>query len=120
MLRFIGGLAFAGIFPAINAVLTQSTNPADRGKVFGYSYSAQQFGSVIGPIFGAALATWWGNQVAIGAAGAVLIPVVAVLYFFRPKNAAPADAKKAVSSAAATAFFVVTGKPVTRQPLRHR
>ena len=90
MLRFIGGLAFAGIFPAINAVLTQSTNPADRGKVFGYSYSAQQFGSVIGPIFGAALATWWGNQVAIAAAGAVLIPVVAVLYFFRPKNAAPA------------------------------
>ena len=84
------GLAFAGIFPAINAVLTQSTNPADRGKVFGYSYSAQQFGSVIGPIFGAALATWWGNQVAIAAAGAVLIPVVAVLYFFRPKNAAPA------------------------------
>ena len=90
MLRFIGGLAFAGIFPAINAVLTQSTNPADRGKVFGYSYSAQQFGSVIGQIFGAALATWWGNQVAIAAAGAVLIPVVAVLYFFRPKNAAPA------------------------------
>lgn len=88
--RFIGGLTFAGIFPAINAVLTQSTDPADRGKVFGYSYSVQQFGSVLGPILGGALATWFSNQVAIAAAGIVLFPVVAVLYFFRPKNPAPA------------------------------
>ena len=86
VLRFIGGIAFAGIFPAINAVLTQSTDPADRGRVFGYSYSAQQFGSVIGPILGAALATWFGNQVSLAAAGALLFPVVAILYFCRPKN----------------------------------
>lgn len=88
--RFIGGLTFAGIFPAINAVLTQSTDPADRGKVFGYSYSVQQLGSVIGPILGGALATWFSNQVAIAAAGVLLFPVVAVLYFFRPKAPAPA------------------------------
>lgn len=86
-LRFVGGITFAGIFPAINAVLTQSTDPADRGRVFGYSYSAQQFGSVLGPILGATLATWFNNQVAIAAAGALLLPVVAVLYFCRPKNA---------------------------------
>ncbi len=90
VLRFVGGLTFAGIFPAINAVLTQSTNPADRGKVFGYSYSVQQFGSVLGPVLGAALATGWNNQVAIGAAGAILFPVVAILYFFRPKAVDPA------------------------------
>ena len=30
--RFIGGLAFAGIFPAINAVLTNSTEPEDRAE----------------------------------------------------------------------------------------
>ena len=88
--RFIGGLTFAGIFPAINAVLTQSTDPADRGKVFGYSYATQQFGSVIGPLLGGALATWYSNQVAIAAAGVLLLPVVAVLYFFRPKSPAPA------------------------------
>ena len=81
----MGGIAFAGIFPAINAVLTQSTDPADRGKVFGYSYAAQQFGSVVGPILGAALATWFSNQVSIAAAGALLFPVVAILYWFRPK-----------------------------------
>ena len=40
--RFIGGLTFAGIFPAINAVLTMSTPPEDRGRIFGLSYAAQQ------------------------------------------------------------------------------
>lgn len=88
--RFIGGLAFAGIFPAINAVLTQSSDPQDRGKVFAYSYSVQQFGSVIGPILGGAIATWTNNQMTLAAAGLVLFPVVAVLYFFRPKAPAPA------------------------------
>ena len=48
--RFIGGLAFAGIFPAINAVLSQSSAPEDRGRIFGLSYAAQQVGSVIGPV----------------------------------------------------------------------
>lgn len=88
--RFIGGLAFAGIFPAINAVLTQSSDPQDRGKVFAYSYSVQQFGSVIGPVLGGAIATWTNNQVTLAAAGAILFPVVAILYFFRPKAPAPA------------------------------
>lgn len=88
--RFVGGLTFAGIFPAINAVLTQSSDPQDRGKVFAYSYSVQQFGSVIGPVLGGALATWASNQVTLAAAGAMLFPVVAILYFFRPKAPAPA------------------------------
>lgn len=43
--RFIGGLAFAGIFPAINAVLTVSTSANDKGRVFGLSYLAQQLGA---------------------------------------------------------------------------
>ena len=85
-LRFVGGLAFAGIFPAINAVLTQSTDPSDRGKVFGYSYAAQQFGSVIGPIIGGCLATLAGNQITLAISGALLLPLAVMLYFCRPKN----------------------------------
>lgn len=100
--RFVGGLTFAGIFPAINAVLTQSSDPQDRGKVFAYSYSVQQFGSVIGPVLGGALATWASNQVTLAAAGAMLFPVVAILYFFRPKAPAPATGMpKALSRKAA-------------------
>ncbi len=84
--RFIGGLTFAGIFPAINAVLTQSTDPADRGKVFGYSYASQQLGSVVGPILGGAMATWISNQMVVAMAGVLLFPLVALLYLRRPKT----------------------------------
>ncbi|MBQ9240226.1 MAG: MFS transporter [Duodenibacillus sp.] len=84
--RFVGGLTFAGIFPAINAVLTQSTDPADRGKVFGYSYASQQLGSVVGPILGGAMATWISNQMVVAMAGALLFPLVVLLYLRRPKT----------------------------------
>ena len=102
--RFVGGIAFAGIFPAINAVLTQSTDPSDRGKVFGYSYATQQFGSVIGPVLGGALATYYSNQLALIISGGLLLPLVAVLYLYRPKQkqlatGAPLDVVTAVRNA---------------------
>ena len=100
----LGGIAFAGIFPAINAVLTQSTDPSDRGKVFGYSYATQQFGSVIGPVLGGALATYYSNQLALIISGGLLLPLVAVLYLYRPKQkqlatGAPLDVVTAVRNA---------------------
>ena len=67
-------------------MLTQTTNPADRGRVFGYSYCAQQMGSVLGPILGGVLATYFSNQIVLGLAGVLLYPVVAILFFARPKE----------------------------------
>lgn len=83
--RFIGGLAFAGIFPAINAVLTNSTEPEDRGRIFGLSYAAQQIGSVIGPIAGGALGMWLGLKFVIFFSGILLLPMLIWLYLKRPK-----------------------------------
>lgn len=83
--RFIGGLAFAGIFPAINAVLSQSSAPEDRGRIFGLSYAAQQVGSVIGPIAGGAMAMYLPLKFVIFTSGFVLIPLVIFLYLMRPK-----------------------------------
>lgn len=82
--RFIGGLAFAGIFPAINAVLTNSTGPEDRGRIFGLSYAAQQVGSVIGPIAGGAFAMWFSIKAVVFLSGFVLLPMVVWLYLKRP------------------------------------
>ncbi len=84
--RFIGGLAFAGIFPAINSVLTVSTNPNDKGRVFGLSYLAQQFGAVLGPIVGGGLAAWFSYKLVIGFSGFILLPLVAYLFFTRSKE----------------------------------
>ena len=82
--RFIGGLTFAGIFPAINAVLTNSTEPGDRGRIFGLSYAAQQVGSVLGPIFGGAMAMFLPLKAVVFTAGFVLLPLVIFLYLKKP------------------------------------
>ena len=82
--RFIGGLAFAGIFPAINAVLTVSTSANDKGRVFGLSYLAQQMGAVIGPIVGGGMAIFLSYKLIIGFSGLILLPLVLYLYLKRP------------------------------------
>lgn len=82
--RFIGGLMAAGIFPAINAVLTMSTEPAERGRMFGLSYSAQQVGSVLGPIVGGVVAVYCPLEWVIALSGLVLLPLAYYLYRARP------------------------------------
>ncbi len=82
--RFVGGLTFAGIFPAINAVLTISTDANDKGRVFGLSYLAQQMGAVLGPILGGAMAAWFSYKFIVGISGFVLLPLVVYLYLMRP------------------------------------
>lgn len=84
--RFIGGLTFAGIFPAINAVLTMSTPPEDRGRIFGLSYAAQQVGSVIGPLVGGGMAMYLPLKSVIFLGGFILLPLVIFLWYMRPKN----------------------------------
>ena len=91
VVRFVGGLCWAGVFPAINAVLTESCPAEHRGKVFGYSYSTQQFGCVLGPLAGGWLASQWGNVAAVAASGVVLLPLALILYLCRPKTATSHD-----------------------------
>ena len=87
--RFIGGIFFAGIFPAINALLAENTLPNERGRVYGLSYAAQQIGSVCGPIFGGLMATYWTNSIVVMTHGFVMILLVILLYLKRPKNQDP-------------------------------
>lgn len=87
--RFVGGIFFAGIFPAINALFAENTLPSERGRVYGLSYAAQQIGSVCGPLFGGLMATYWSNQAVVMAHGFVMILLVIVLYLKRPKNQQP-------------------------------
>lgn len=82
--RFIGGLAFAGVFPMINSILTMSTNPEDRGRIFGLSYTAQQVGNVIGPILGGAIGAVLPLKWVIFLSGMVLLPIAIYLWAKRP------------------------------------
>lgn len=57
VLNFIYGLFCSGIAPSLSAIMTSHTALNERGRAFGYMFSAQQFGSMIGPIIGAGIIT---------------------------------------------------------------
>lgn len=83
VLRFVGGLAFAGIFPAINAMLTTYTPPSDRGRAFGLSFSVQQAGSIFGPLMGGGVASFCSLQTVMIFSGIVQLVAFAHLYLVR-------------------------------------
>jgi MFS transporter, DHA1 family, multidrug resistance protein len=67
VLRFVYGLFFAAVFPALNALIVQATKPEFRGRAFSLNQSASQLGNMVGPIAGGALGGW------------ISIPIVFVL-----------------------------------------
>lgn len=52
ILRFLYGLFFAAVYPAINALIVKVIEPDFRGRAFGLNQSAIQFANMIGPILG--------------------------------------------------------------------
>ncbi|KYZ77392.1 MFS transporter [Anaerosporomusa subterranea] len=61
-LRFLLGIATAGLLPSINSLVKQLTPDEFAGRVFGYNQSAQFIGSFGGAIFGGGVAAWFGIQ----------------------------------------------------------
>ena len=51
-LRFLMGIALAGLLPAITATIRHSVPQAAAGTILGYSTSAQMAGQVLGPLAG--------------------------------------------------------------------
>lgn len=76
--QFIVGLFFAGIHPSINAILAQNTDSHTKGRIFGMMFSAQQLGSMAGPILGGVVATFLGMKSVFLVAGSILI-IISIL-----------------------------------------
>ncbi|MCM3748534.1 MFS transporter [Paenibacillus pasadenensis] len=55
LLRFFYGLCFAGVYPALNALIVKVTAPEFRGRAFSLNQSATQLATMMGPIIGGAL-----------------------------------------------------------------
>ena len=83
--QFGVGLFFSGINPSINAILANATTNNVKGRVFGLLFSAQQTGSFIGPLAGAAIATVMGMHSIFIVAGAVLLLISLLVRKHRPK-----------------------------------
>jgi MFS family permease len=77
-LRFLMGLALAGLMPAITALIRRSAPDAAIGRILGLSQSAQYFGQIAGPFAGAAVASRFGMRAVFLATAAAMLAAAAV------------------------------------------
>ena len=85
-IQFIYGLFLAGAVPNINADLTVVTDKNTRGKAFGLSTSANQFGGVVGPLLGGALGAVMATRYVLVATGCILMCMGAYSYATRARS----------------------------------
>jgi len=73
ILRFLLGLATAGLLPSINSLIKQSTSTLVTGRAFGYNQSAQFLGVFLGSILGGQMAAYFGIQYVFFFTGLLLL-----------------------------------------------
>lgn len=78
--NFCYGLCCAGIQPSLSAILASNTDADQRGRVFGFMFSAQQFGSMIGPLVGGFIATYAPLKSLFIVAGIILCCISALVW----------------------------------------
>lgn len=100
VLRFVYGLFFAGVYPALNATIVKVTEPAFRGRAFGLGQSANQMATMLGPMIGGVLGGWIPIKWVFIINGAMLLGA-AVLIHRRPGDTPAVGALRAGNGAAA-------------------
>ncbi|MCI6233201.1 MAG: MFS transporter [Selenomonas sp.] len=73
VMQFTCSMFLSGIHPAINAVLAENSSAEIKGRIFGYLFSAQQVGSMAGPILGGVVATCIGMHAVFYVAGSIMV-----------------------------------------------
>ncbi|MDF2500145.1 MAG: major facilitator superfamily 1 [Anaerosporomusa subterranea] len=73
LVQFVFGLFIAGVIPAINAMVVANTDSDFRGRAFGLTTSANQLGSMLGPIFGGIISSLSGIKAVFVFTGIVLV-----------------------------------------------
>lgn len=79
--NFAYGLFFAGVMPSITSTLATNTSKDERGRVYAYMFSFQQAGSMIGPIIGGLIATYFPMRYVFFAAAFILFCISGYTYF---------------------------------------
>ena len=98
-LRFLMGLALAGLMPAITALIRRSAPDAAIGRILGFSQSAQYFGQIAGPFAGAAVASRFGMRAVFLATAAAMLAAAAVNEAMRRRGRVRAAGGNAGSAA---------------------
>ena len=73
VLQVIIGSCIVGINPSLSAAVTLNTDPSFRGRMFGMTTTAQQFGSMVGPVFASIVSTYIGISYVFSITGLLLL-----------------------------------------------
>lgn len=72
-LQILIGSFIVGVNPSLSAAVTLNTDPVFRGRMFGMTTTAQQFGSMIGPVFASVVSTYMGIAYVFGITGLLML-----------------------------------------------
>ncbi|MBD8067920.1 MFS transporter [Bacillus sp. PS06] len=80
LLRFIFGVFFCAVFPALNGLIVKSTSEDFRGRAFGLNQTATQLGGMIGPIIGGVIGGFFPVQSVFIMTGVLLLIATTMAY----------------------------------------
>ena len=83
--RFLVGISDATMLPAVQTLLSKKSPKEMTGRIFSYNQSFQSLGSVLGPMFGALIASKFDYR-GIFIFSAVLVVINAVLFNITTRN----------------------------------
>lgn len=72
-LRFLMGMAGAGLLPSVNTLIKHMVPNEVSGRVYGYNQSAQFIGGLIGPVLGGQMSAMWGIRAVFFSTCALLL-----------------------------------------------
>ena len=84
--QFLAGCFVIGANPSINAALVKFTPSDFRGRVFGLSNTAQQFGNMWGPLLSSAISMTFGLWEVYAAAGLIQLALGIIVYANRVRH----------------------------------
>lgn len=79
LLQFLFGLFVVGVYPAVNTIAVTYTEPHFKGRVFGLTTTANQLGSMVGPMVGGLVSSWLGIRPVFVFTGSVLLIIGLIL-----------------------------------------
>jgi DHA1 family multidrug resistance protein-like MFS transporter len=102
-LRFVYGLFFAAVYPALNSLIVKSTHADFRGRAFSLNQSMMQMGMMLGPLLGGFLSSQLNIPAVFVINGTALLVIAIVIRRLKlgsksEKSAVEMNAKSGISS----------------------
>ena len=73
LFQFLYGLFIVGVYPAINTIAVSSADENAKGRIFGLTTTANQLGSMTGPLIGGVISAWIGLRLVFVVTGLALL-----------------------------------------------